>query len=145
MSKRLKISLKREEAIRATRVSIGKMKLVYLLIADKAINYRFGKSRISYIGTTKKGVARIAQSVAARSEEILSLHGVRAFHARIITCNPRQKVATWKKLERGLLLCFREQFGEVPKCNSIGKRLKTVDEFDYFSKNRIIGIINELS
>jgi hypothetical protein len=34
MPKRLRVSLKRDEALRATRVTIGKMKLVYVLIPD---------------------------------------------------------------------------------------------------------------
>ena len=145
MPKRLRVSLKRDEALRATRVTVGRKKLVYLLIADKRLKYKSGKSRIAYIGTTKKGVARIAQSAAARAEDILKLHGVRTFHARILTCNPRQRVKTWIKLERGLLLCFRERFGEVPKCNSHGKRMKEVDEFYYFARRHLTNIIDELA
>jgi hypothetical protein len=145
MPNRLRVSLKRDEAIRATRVTIGKNKLVYVLIADKRLKYKTGKSHIAYIGTTKKGVVRIAQSIAFRAEDILSLHGVRSFHARIVTCNPRQHVNTWKKLERSLLLCFRELFGEVPECNSKGKRMKVTDEFYYFAKKAILNVIDELS
>jgi hypothetical protein len=121
------------------------MKLVYVLIADKRIKYKSGKSRIAYIGTTKKGVARIAQSVAARADDILSLRGVRSFHARIVTCNARQHVTTWGKLERGLLLCFREHYGEVPKCNSHGRKMKVTDEFYYFAKKAIVNIIEDLT
>jgi hypothetical protein len=145
MPRKLAVSLKRDEALRATRVSVGKSKLVYLLIADKKLKYRHGKSRIAYIGTTKKGVARIAQSVAARAEDILSLHGVRAFHARIVTCRPRQRVATWKKLERALLLSFRDRFGEVPSCNSQGAKMKHTDELNYFARARLANVIDELS
>jgi len=146
MPVRLRLSLKRDEALRATRVSIGKKKkLVYLLIADKRLKYAKGKSRIAYIGTTKKGVDRIAQSVAARAEDILSLHGVRTFHVRVVTCNPRQNVKTWIKLERGLLLCFRERFGLIPQCNTQGKNMKETDEFYYFAKKGVLNIIDELS
>ena len=124
MPRRLKISLKRDEALRVTRVTIGKYKLVYVLVADKRLKYNKSKSRIAYIGTTKNGVARIARSVAARADDILLRHGVRTFHARIVVCQPRQRVATWKKLERALLITFRERFGEVPKCNSHGRKMK---------------------
>ncbi len=143
--RRLRLSLKRDEAIKATRVSIGKEKLVYLLVADKKLKYSTGKSRIAYIGTTKKGVSRIAQSVAARAEDILSLRGVRAFHARVVTCPPRQKVRTWHKLERALLLEFRRAYGEVPLCNSHGSKIKETDEFTYFRKAGVAAIIEELS
>jgi hypothetical protein len=137
--------LKRDQAIRVTRVTLGKNKLVYVLIADKPLPYAYGRSRIAYIGTTKKGVGRIAQSVAARTEDILSLHGVRTFHARIVTCKPRRGVETWKKLERAMLLKFREAFGVVPKCNSIGKKMKASDEFKYFGNSSVKKEIEKLS
>ena len=145
MLRKLTVSLKRDEALRATRVSIGKNKLVYVLVADKRIKYSGGKSRIAYIGTTKNGVTRIAQSVAFRADDILSLHGVRTFHARIVTCRPRQKVATWRILERAFLLCFRERFGEVPKFNSRGKKMKVTDEFRYFRRAGVDSVIDELN
>ena len=144
MSRRLKLSLKRDEALRATRVSVGKNRLVYVLVADKRLKYPRGKSRIAYIGTTKKGVARIAQSVAFRAYDILGHHGVRSFGARIITCKRRQNVSTWTKLERALLLVFREQLGAPPYCNSHGSRMKETDEFRYFSKRGVRLVLDEL-
>ena len=120
-------------------------KLVYVLIADKRLGYQEGKSRIAYIGTTKKGVARIAQSIAARAEVILALRGVRTFYARVVTCKPRRHVKTWRKLERALLLKFKERFGEVPECNSHGRRMKATNEFHYFSQRGIANVIDELS
>jgi hypothetical protein len=143
--KRLRLSLRRDEALRATRVSIGKQKLVYVLIADKRLQYDKGKSRIVYIGTTKTGVKRVVHSVASRAETILSLRGVRTFHARIVTCKARQNVKTWHKLERALLIDFRRQFGEVPRCNSHGKKFTEVDEFEYFTRKGARNIIEELS
>ena len=126
--RKIRLSLKRDEALRATRVSVGKLKLVYVLIADKRIQYTKGKSKIVYIGTTKKGVERIAQSVAFRADDILKLHGVRTFTARIVTCAPRQNVKTWNKLERALLLVFRTRYGDLPRCNSNGSKMKETDE-----------------
>lgn len=144
MPHRLKVSLKRDETLRATRVSIGKNKLVYVLIADKRLKYKKGK-RIAYIGTTSKGVARVAQSVAFRADDILSLHGVRSFHARVVTCRPRRNVRTWVKLERALLLVFRELLGEVPRCNSHGTKMRETDEFRYFARRGVRGILEELN
>jgi len=143
--RRLRSSLKRDEGLRASRVLIGKSRLVYVLIADKRLKYKDGKSRIAYIGTTKKGMSRIAQSIAARAEDILSLRGVYSFHARIITCGRRQNVKTWHKLERALLLAFKERYGEVPRCNSHGKRMKITDEFRYFRRTGIFNLIDELT
>lgn len=145
MLRRLSLSLKRDAALTATRVSIGKQKLVYILIADKRLRYGKAKSRIAYIGTTRRGVGRVAGSVASRANAILSLRGVRSFHARVVTCPPRQKIATWLKLERALLLSFKWKFGAVPICNSHGKGMKERDEFQYFSKRAANAIIEELS
>jgi len=144
MLRRLSLSLRRGAALTATRVSIGKQKLVYVLIADKRLRYKKGKSRIAYIGTTKRGVGRVAGSVATKAEQILELHGVTSFHARIVTCQPRRSVSTWLKLERALLLSFKHRFGEVPRCNSHGKGMRERGEYRYFHKIGVANIIDEL-
>ena len=143
--RRIRLSLHREHAMHATRVSIGKAKLVYVLVADKKLHYASGKSRIAYIGTTKKGSSRIAQSVATRAANILGITGVRSFHARVVTCRPRKRVKTWHYLERGLLITFKEMFGEVPWCNIHGKNIKRAKEFTYFAETGLRLVIEELS
>jgi hypothetical protein len=80
-----------------------------------------------------------------RAEDILSLHGVRTFQARIVTCKPRSGVETWKKLERAMLLKFREIFGEVPECKFKGKKMKGSDEFRYFGNTGVKKVIDKLS
>jgi hypothetical protein len=110
--RRLKLSLTKHPALQATRVSIRNSKCVYVLIADKRLRYGGGKSRIAYIGTTKNGAARIAQSIASRADAILTLHGVESVHARVITCRPRQHVKTWRQLERALLIVFKKKLGK---------------------------------
>jgi hypothetical protein len=95
MVRRLSLSLKRQHAIEFTRIAIGSPKLVYILIADKKLSYSHGlKSAIAYIGTTKKGVVRVAASAAYWAEDILSEHGIKKVIARIVTCGPRKKVKT---------------------------------------------------
>lgn len=143
--RRIKLRLNRDPAMHATRVSIGKSKLVYILVADKKLKYAEGKSRIAYIGTTRKGGARIAQSVAARADDILGIRGVRAFSARVITCRARRNVRTWHYLERALLIKFKEIFGEVPACNSHGSNMKRGKEFSYFADHGLEQVIEELS
>ncbi len=145
MAGKLKVSLKHEAAITATRVSVSTERMVYVLVASKMLKYPYGKSRIAYIGTTEKGIQRVAQSVAYRANHILSLHGVRSFEARIVSCRPRQNVSTWKKLESALLLGFRRQFGKVPRFNQKGAKMNESDEFSYFNEKRIREIINRLS
>lgn len=141
--RRLNISLKREEAMTVKRVAIGSQKLVYCLLAGRAHPYRYGRSRIVYIGTTKNGVSRIATSVAAKAEKILSAHGVQELHVRVITCKPRQRVKTWLKLERAALLTFRELYGQIPRYNSQGSHMTETDEFEYFSRARIRRVLED--
>ena len=145
MAKRLTVSLKPRHAMEVTRVSVGKKRLVYILVAERTLKYPWGRSRIAYIGTTKKGMARIAQSVAARAEDVLGLYGVRRFHVRILTCAPRPNVKTWVKLERALLLVFRQKYGALPQCNTIGKRIRPDDVFDYFRHDRLERLLESLA
>ena len=143
--RRANISLKREVALTARRILIGDERLVYVLVSSKALKYEFGRSRILYIGTTKKGGTRVAQSVAGRADSILQQHGVKSFDARIVTCSPRKRVKTWVKLERALLLVFRETYGQVPLCNTRGHHMRAEDEQEYFSRARLVQILEELS
>lgn len=144
MAKKLRISLRKKPALHVTREAIRKKKVVYVILANKKLRYPYGKSRVAYIGTTKKGFGRIASSAASRAEKLLSLHGVNEFSVQVVSCQSRQSVQTWNKLERALLLGFRERFGEVPKANTQGKKIKEKDEFKYFTMSRIRHIIKEL-
>lgn len=131
--------------MRVTRFSLGGERLCYLILASKRIKYPFGYSQIAYIGTTKKGLGRIASSAAAKAEDVLSRHGVREFHVRVVTCRPRRNVKTWMKLERGLLLTFRSIFGDVPVTNTQGKKIQEKDEFRYFNRDRLRAMVSSLS
>jgi hypothetical protein len=141
---RLTISLTQTPAMWAHRVSLGKLRLVYVITADRLLSYPTGRSRIAYIGTTKNGPARIAQSVAHRAEVILRLRGVSEMTVRILTCAPRQHVKTWHKLERALLLQFKDDYGSVPVCNTQGKNMVWRDEGDHFTASRLSGVLDRL-
>lgn len=143
--RRLAVMLERDDAMTLTRVAVGADRLVYVLVADKRIEYELGKSRVVYIGTTRKGASRLASSAAERADEILGMHGVRSFRVRVLTCRSRQRVRTWHKLERALLLAFREKYGEVPFCNSHGVNMEITDEFRYFARLRIEDLLDELA
>jgi hypothetical protein len=124
---------------------IGKLKLAYVICADSKIRYPKARSRIAYIGTTKNGIDRVAQSAASRSDAVFGLHGVNRFTVHIVTCTPRRKVKSWRKLERALLLVFKEMFGEVPKCNTHGKNYRWRDEARLFAKLRLRTVLEDIS
>ncbi len=143
--RRLSISLRHGHALEATRVSVGRNNLVYAIVADKKFKYPRGRSRVAYIGTTRHGVHRVAASVAGKADEILTERGVRSCRAHIITCRARQRVKTWLKLERALLVVFRQLYGHVPRFNSHGRKMGPRDVFDYFSRARVRSILEELA
>lgn len=145
MAQRLKISLKPKPALTMRRVALEHERLVYVICADRKLRYEGGFSQIAYIGTTKNGISRVASSAAHRSWDVLWAHGVQSLDVRIVTCRPRQGFKSWLKLERALILAFRERFGEPPKCNVQGRRMKLGDEFDRFSFERLSQIIDTLS
>jgi hypothetical protein len=142
---KLRVSLKRGAAMTVHRLSVDADRLVYVIVAEKPLKYKLGRSRIAYIGTTKRGVERIAQSAAQKAPNVLELHGVSSFEVRVLTCTPRQKVKTWHKLERAMLLVFRQTFGEVPDQNTRGAAITETDEFRYFQRSRIEQVITDLS
>jgi hypothetical protein len=119
------------------RTDLRSDRLVYVIVAQRPQRYPYKSSCIVYIGTTKKGLGRIAASAAQRADQVLRLHGVREFQVRVITCQARQGVKTWQKLERALLLRFREKHGDVPVCNRQGTRMQERDEFAYFKRERL--------
>jgi hypothetical protein len=142
--RRLSVLLNAQPAMTVTRASVASERLVYLIVLSKRINYPFGASRIAYIGTTKKGVRRLATSMSTKAERALRKHGVRDFAIRVVTCTGRQRVQTWRKLERGLLLTFRERYGSVPEFNVHGTKMRRLDEFDYFSEARLRRILQDI-
>lgn len=144
---RLRISLKRESAMKVNRISINDLKLVYVICANKKVRYPKGRTPVVYIGTTRNGIARVAASAAFRSEDILLLPGVNSFEVRIVTCSVRQGVRTWRKLERAFLLLFKDKYGSVPYCNTagVGKNFVETNEFDFFARKRIRDILDNLA
>ncbi|MBW8296252.1 hypothetical protein [Sphingopyxis sp.] len=145
MSQRLKISLKPKPALTMRRVALDHERLVYVICADRKLRYPNGYSQIAYIGTTRNGISRVAESAAYRSWDVLWSHGVQSLDVRIVTCRPRQGFKSWVKLERALILAFRQKFGKPPMCNIQGRAMKLGDEFDRFALGRLNRIIETLS
>lgn len=128
----------------AERVNLEDRRFVYVISAGNKLSYPLGHSRIAYIGATKTGSDHILQSAAARADTILDLDGVRRFEVHIVSCQHRQNVKTWVRLERAMLLEFRLLYGEVPICNVHGGRMRETGEFDIFSRERISNLIRRL-
>ncbi len=143
MSK-LKIQSSKTALLTLTRSHRWSDKMVYILTANKHQRYRgpdsktVGRSKIIYIGTTKKGVGRPAASAVSKASEVFyHLHGVRTIDVHVVTCDPHSKKQVWKKLEAALLDAFRQKYFQLPKYNKV--RPKAVDGL--FSPNALHKLI----
>jgi hypothetical protein len=121
MLKKLTLSISSKPAVIIHRRANANKRLVYVAVANKPHRYRYGRSHILYIGSTKKGASRVAASAAATAQDLFTEHGVKELQFFTVSCRERQHVKTWMKLERDLLLTFRETFGDVPIGNTHGK------------------------
>jgi hypothetical protein len=137
---RLRVSL---NILTLSRFSTSQPTLVYILTTNKYLKYTYGRSVIAYIGTTKRGLKRIAESVADKAEDVLRKHGVRSLNAHIVTCRGRRGAKVWHKLERALIITFREKHGEVPRCNGQGKGWQWQDELKYFNQASLRAVIDK--
>ncbi len=130
-------------AMVVSKESADNDKLVYILCASRRVKYQRGSSSIVYIGTTEKGITRMAVSVADRAADIFGLGRIKEFQAYVITCTPKRGVATWRKLERALLIAFVENYGEPPSCNGTGQGMEDNGEFTLFARTRIDSVLEQ--
>src|ERR1700730_9357188 len=99
--------------------------MVYILVANKPYKYPNGKrrSRIIYIGTTRKGAGRPATSAVNKASEAFELRGVKTIDAHIVTCCGREAVRTllhvglrcWRSSERAISI-FRSRTKRPGRC-----------------------------
>lgn len=136
--RRLQINLNEDPVLMIHRRALRKRKLVYVLAAKNSVKYRAGRSRIVYIGTTKKGVKRIAESAAKRATKVMSTRGLKELNAYVVSCGGRTGVPTWRKLEDALLAEFRAEYEALPKGNSQGKKKRWTDDLDQMFKQKAI-------
>lgn len=141
-----KISKCDDPVLTIRRYALTAKTLVYIAVANKKLKYRHASSsRIAYIGTTKNGISRIAQSAAYRASTVLGKHGIYKMDFYFVTCKPIQKLKTWKIFEHALILTFRELFGDTPLCNIHGKNAQWRNEKKYFSDKKLRTIIEKYS
>lgn len=129
--------------------SIGVRRLVYLLVANRPIKYAKDYSRIVYIGTTERGIRRVASSASSKATQALEqLHGIRRLDAFVVWSRSKKGRQTvkgqnfWRILERGLIISFRRRYGEIPRLNNQGTGFKERNEFAVFARKNVERIIS---
>lgn len=142
--RRLNVMVKWPPAMAITRLPSRSEKLCYVVTANKIVAYRTGRSKVVFIGATEEGLSRLVGVVGARTEEIFAHHDLTHFEAHVVTCKSVPRVETWRKLEKALLLTFRDLYGEPPLCNRHGAGIQEEDEFSYFTRERIRNVLEDL-
>lgn len=138
---KLSAKLRHAAVLVVDRAAIKTRHLVYFLVADKEQKYPWRRSPILYIGTTARGVARIAASAAHRAEDIFARYGTQRFEVRVVTCRRRAGMQTWKVLEKDLLRRFKGRHGDVPHLNE-WKNLNPLHLSGYFSDRTLDRILS---
>ena len=144
MIRKSHLSLSKAPIMTLGRRALGSDRLVYILAANKPVKYQQGRSRIVYIGTTKRGVRRVASSIAFRAEGLLRRPGLRSVDAHLLTYSGRpgaQKL--WAKLERAMLFIFKLEYGDIPLLNRVGRNLWPGREFKFFNHRMLRKRIHE--
>lgn len=142
---KLHVRLVRDSAMRVFDVSVSSQKLVYVIRLDKRIRYRHGSSYIAYIGSTQNGISRMAGSAAKKAQACLTRYGVKEFNVYVVTSRGKPGAkAWWRKLERALLIAFKQRYGDIPEENTQGRNFIETDEFEMFSRDSIMKILKDI-
>ena len=141
----LTIAVGQKSALRIAREALKSNNLVYIAKANKKIKYRWGASKIAYIGETSAGVERITSSAADRAPEILNLHGFKYLDFFVVQPSSLQAVRTWEVLERDLIIIFKSMYGDIPIGNTQGDRLPFSALSGRFRREKLEKIITKYS
>lgn len=145
MASHLKVKPNPRPAIVITRAALQANKLVYIARANKPYRYRWGRSKIVYIGTTKAGVHRIAGSAASRASLLLGKWGINQLEFHVVRSSKVQNLETWRILERAMLITFKEMYGDVPAANKQGKNMRWHQKGKYFRDEKLREVITQFS
>ena len=142
MARRLTITPSKKPAMVVYRRAIKKRRLVYFICVPQPHRYAPERcSRIIYIGTTGKGVHRVASSMSHKAIKFLVNRGVKSLDVHVITCPPRPGIRTWLYLERDLLITFKQMYGRVPLANRSGKNFVPDRLSQLFNYNRMVKVL----
>jgi len=125
----------------------SRKKVVYFIRGNKDLRYPFGRrSRILYIGRTRRTGARPFESLTENAPQLLKIHGMKNLEIVYLEARPRQRVDLATKLETASLHQFREYFGKVPEGNVRGTRhLELTDEGRYIDLKTLTEKLKKLS
>jgi len=138
----MKTHLASKSAMTVHRRILTKDRIVYLLVGKKPFKYKRGRSRIAYIGTSRQGAQRIANSAGYRADEVFSKRGSKQMEVFIASCAGIPGLKSWGYLERAFLALFYARYKSLPLCNKRGRY--TFDEklSGMFSYNALFGMLS---
>jgi hypothetical protein len=142
LDRRINVRVARQPALTCTRAARDLDEVAYIIVADRRQTYETATSRIVYIGTSGRGLRRLAASAAQRAPEALRLPGVRRVHVVPVTYR-RPGAPVNLLLERALLATFREIHGGLPVLNKRGGTIRLDVAFSVFSKARMRTVLQQ--
>jgi hypothetical protein len=138
----LRIKCSKNPLLAVRRSTQWRPRLVYVLVANKQFKYPNGrKSRIIYIGTTRKGAGRPATSAVDKASEAFELRGVKTIEVHIVTCPARQAVKTWQHLESSLLAVFMGRYFQLPPFNRKKGSVRYAEDVTLFRRTALEKIL----
>lgn len=153
MPRRLALSRRLRPVMFLTRECLAVDELVYVLVADRPVKYKQGRSRIVYVGTTKRGAGRFAASAAENADRIFREYrlGVQRIEVYVVSSQLLPDVATWAELETACLMVFEMDYGpgfngKGPICNDHNHgKAERKDVFRHFKEQSVRRLIHLLS
>jgi hypothetical protein len=144
--RKLNVEYKAQSVMDLKRSRRWSRKMVYVIRADRGIRYPHQRSRVIYIGTTRKGAERPASSAADKAFKAFEdLHGVKGVEVHIVTCTRRKHLESWRLLESALLVVFKYIHGKLPHFNKKIGQFRKIDQVNaFFSEKRLRNILKEL-
>ncbi|MFH1642847.1 MAG: hypothetical protein ABIC04_08180 [Nanoarchaeota archaeon] len=135
----------KEPCLIISRGAFHSDKVVYICCANKKHKYDRNKSRIVYIGATKRGAKRFSNSVVYKGKNILDRYGINQIKVYTVTCRGVRGTKIWQKLEDAFLYNFLEEYGRIPILNKQCRSKRKKDVSTFFPESRIDEIIDYFS
>lgn len=107
-------------------------RLVYILCSNRPVKYKTGRSKIVYIGMSRKGISRLAESASEKIEEGFDLlWGLKRLDGYVVwpqnrAGRPIGGKSPQNSLESDFLKVFIDIHGERPKLNGSGQGIKHI-------------------
>lgn len=79
--------------------------------------------------------------MAYKAVDLLGMRGIKSLEVCLVVCPPRPGARSWARLERDLLITFKNEFGAVPIGNTSGKNFTPDKLSKSFQYSRLVKVL----